>query len=143
MLITIWTKRDWRSFVKAKARHLLILVGVAPLILVSFASTAVTSQLADPVLEALGWDGQGVRTALTGLGLVTPIGVGLEPFWAGYLDEVIEMVDACWEMIQVVGHLDLPKVYAPVPEPLRDLERSSHALDDPGCHHVPGVKPRL
>jgi HisJ family histidinol phosphate phosphatase len=53
---------------------------------------------------------------------------GLEPFWAGYLDEVIEMVDACWEMIQVVGHLDLPKVYAPVPEPLRDLERSSHAL---------------
>jgi histidinol-phosphatase (PHP family) len=53
---------------------------------------------------------------------------GLEPFWAGYLDEVIEMVDASWEMIQVVGHLDLPKVYAPVPEPLRDLGRSSHAL---------------
>jgi histidinol-phosphatase (PHP family) len=53
---------------------------------------------------------------------------GLEPFWAGYLDEVIEMVDASWEMIQVVGHLDLPKLYAPVPEPLRDLERSSHTL---------------
>jgi membrane protein len=72
---------DPRSFVKAKARHLLILVGVAPLILVSFASTAVTSQLADPVLEALGWEGQGVRTALTGLGLVTGFLVDVLILW--------------------------------------------------------------
>jgi histidinol-phosphatase (PHP family) len=53
---------------------------------------------------------------------------GLEEFWAGYLDEVIEMVDASWEMIHVVSHLDLPKLFAPVPEPLRSLGTSSHFL---------------
>jgi HisJ family histidinol phosphate phosphatase len=53
---------------------------------------------------------------------------GLENFWAGYLDEVIEMVDATWEMIHVVSHLDLPKLFAPVPEPLRNLDSSSHSL---------------
>ena len=53
---------------------------------------------------------------------------GLERFWAGYLDEVIEMVDASWDMIHVVGHLDLPKLFAPVPEPLQDLASSSHFL---------------
>jgi histidinol-phosphatase (PHP family) len=53
---------------------------------------------------------------------------GLENFWAGYLDEVIEMVDASWEMIHVVSHLDLPKLFAPVPEPLRNLDSSSHSL---------------
>jgi HisJ family histidinol phosphate phosphatase len=53
---------------------------------------------------------------------------GLEPFWAGYLDEVIEMIDSCWPMIHVVGHLDLPKLFAPMPEPMRDLERSAHPL---------------
>ena len=53
---------------------------------------------------------------------------GLESFWAGYLDEVIEMVDASWEMIHVVSHLDLPKLFAPVPEPLRNLDSSSHFL---------------
>ncbi|OHD27589.1 MAG: hypothetical protein A2064_13500 [Spirochaetes bacterium GWB1_66_5] len=53
---------------------------------------------------------------------------GLENFWAGYLDEMIEMVDASWEMIHVVSHLDLPKLFAPVPEPLRNLDSSSHFL---------------
>ncbi len=53
---------------------------------------------------------------------------GLEALWAGYLDEMIEMIDMCWEMIHVVGHLDLPKLYAPVPEAMRDLEHSSHYL---------------
>ena len=53
---------------------------------------------------------------------------GLESFWAGYLDEVIEMVDASWDMIHVVSHLDLPKLFAPVPEPLRNLDSSSHFL---------------
>ncbi len=53
---------------------------------------------------------------------------GLEQFWAGYLDEVIEMVDTSWEMIHVVSHLDLPKLFAPVPEPLRSLDSSSHFL---------------
>jgi HisJ family histidinol phosphate phosphatase len=53
---------------------------------------------------------------------------GLEQFWAGYLDEVIEMVDASWEMIHVVSHLDLPKLFAPVPEPLQNLGSSAHFL---------------
>jgi histidinol-phosphatase (PHP family) len=53
---------------------------------------------------------------------------GLEPFWAGYLDEMIEMIDTSWEMIHVVGHLDLPKLYAPLPEAMKDVEHSSHFL---------------
>ena len=53
---------------------------------------------------------------------------GVEAFWDGYLNEVIEMIDSSWEMIHVVGHLDLPKLFAPVPEPLVDLEGSSHPL---------------
>jgi HisJ family histidinol phosphate phosphatase len=47
---------------------------------------------------------------------------GVEPFWAAYFDECIEMVDASWQMISVVGHLDLPKLYAPLPECLNDLD---------------------
>jgi len=47
---------------------------------------------------------------------------GLEPFWAAYFDECIEMVDATWQMISVVGHLDLPKLFAPLPACLRDLD---------------------
>jgi histidinol-phosphatase (PHP family) len=47
---------------------------------------------------------------------------GIEPFWAAYFDECIEMVDASWQMISVVGHLDLPKLHAPLPACLADLE---------------------
>lgn len=53
---------------------------------------------------------------------------GLEAYWAGYIEEVIEMITSCWNMIQVVGHLDLPKLHVPVPQPLLDLEHSSHYL---------------
>jgi histidinol-phosphatase (PHP family) len=47
---------------------------------------------------------------------------GVESFWAAYFDECIEMVDASWQMISVVGHLDLPKLHAPLPACLVDLE---------------------
>jgi histidinol-phosphatase (PHP family) len=47
---------------------------------------------------------------------------GIEPFWAAYFDEVIEMVDASWQMISVVGHLDLPKLHAPLPSCFSDLD---------------------
>ena len=47
---------------------------------------------------------------------------GVEPFWAAYFDELIEMVDASWQMISVVGHLDLPKLFAPLPACLADLD---------------------
>ena len=40
---------------------------------------------------------------------------GVEPFWAAYFDEMIEMIDASWRITSVVGHLDLPKLYAPLP----------------------------
>jgi histidinol-phosphatase (PHP family) len=40
---------------------------------------------------------------------------GVEHLWAAYFDEMIEMVDASWRFISVVGHLDLPKLYAPLP----------------------------
>jgi HisJ family histidinol phosphate phosphatase len=50
---------------------------------------------------------------------------GVEPFWAGYFDECIEMVDASWQMISVVGHLDLPKLHAPLPQCLSDLDAAS------------------
>lgn len=72
---------DPRSFVKAKARHLLILVCVAPLILVSFASTAVASQLSDPILDALGWNGEGIRAAITAGGLVMGFAVDVLILW--------------------------------------------------------------
>jgi HisJ family histidinol phosphate phosphatase len=53
---------------------------------------------------------------------------GIEPFWGEYLDEMIEMIDTSWEMIHVVGHLDLPKLYAPLPEAMKDVEHSAHFL---------------
>jgi histidinol-phosphatase (PHP family) len=45
---------------------------------------------------------------------------GVEQFWAGYFDEMIEMVDASWRFTSVVGHLDLPKLYAPLPSCLAE-----------------------
>lgn len=53
---------------------------------------------------------------------------GLENYWSGYIEEMIEMVDSSWEMIQVVGHLDLPKLFAPIPKPLTELDTSNHLL---------------
>ena len=45
---------------------------------------------------------------------------GVEQLWAGYFDEVIEMVDACWQYTSVVGHIDLPKLHAPLPSCLAE-----------------------
>ncbi|MDQ2177909.1 histidinol-phosphatase HisJ family protein [Marinifilum sp. D714] len=53
---------------------------------------------------------------------------GVENYWLGYIEELIEMIDTSWEMIQIVGHLDLPKLYAPIPKPLLELETSDHIL---------------
>lgn len=53
---------------------------------------------------------------------------GLDNFWMGYLDEMIEMVDGFGSMINVVGHLDLPKIFAPVPGVLQDIRKSDHPL---------------
>ena len=72
---------DPRPLVKAKARHLLILVCVAPLILISFAATGVATSLADPLLETLGWDGTGARTFITVVGLVLGFLVDVLILW--------------------------------------------------------------
>lgn len=53
---------------------------------------------------------------------------GVEELWASYLDEAIEMVDASWKGISVVGHLDLPKLYAPLPACLADLDAADDAV---------------
>ena len=45
---------------------------------------------------------------------------GVEQLWAGYFDEMIEMVDASWKFTSVIGHIDLPKLYAPLPSCLAD-----------------------
>jgi HisJ family histidinol phosphate phosphatase len=47
---------------------------------------------------------------------------GVEPFWAAYFDELIEMVDSSWQSISAVGHLDLPKLFAPLPACLTGLD---------------------
>ena len=53
---------------------------------------------------------------------------GLEEFWMTYLKEMMDMVDLSHDMIHVVGHLDLPKRYAKVPQSLIDPENSSDEL---------------
>ncbi|QEN04033.1 histidinol-phosphatase HisJ family protein [Thiospirochaeta perfilievii] len=53
---------------------------------------------------------------------------GLENYWLGYLDEMVEMLDATWDNIQVVGHLDLLKLYTPLPECFMDLDNSDEPV---------------
>ena len=52
----------------------------------------------------------------------------LEAYWNGYINEMIEMIECFGDMIQVVGHLDLPKLNVEVPEVLKNFESSSHPL---------------
>ncbi len=52
----------------------------------------------------------------------------LENYWNGYINEMIEMIESFGDMIQVVGHLDLPKLNVEVPEVLQNFESSSHPL---------------
>jgi membrane protein len=59
---------DPRKFLQAKTRHTLILLSIAPLVVVSFASVGLASSLIRPALEALDLDGGPVRAALVGVG---------------------------------------------------------------------------
>ena len=52
----------------------------------------------------------------------------LEAYWSGYFDEMIEMIESFGSMIQVIGHIDLPKLNVEVPEVLQNFETSSHPL---------------
>ena len=48
----------------------------------------------------------------------------VEDLWAGYLEEMMEMVDSSYKTIDVVGHIDLPKLYVGSPECFNNLNDS-------------------
>jgi len=52
----------------------------------------------------------------------------LEAYWNGYFNEMIEMIESFGDMIQVIGHIDLPKLNVEVPEVLQNFETSPHPL---------------
>jgi len=52
----------------------------------------------------------------------------LEAYWNGYFNEMIEMIENFGDMIQVIGHIDLPKLNVEVPEVLQNFETSTHPL---------------
>ena len=52
----------------------------------------------------------------------------LEAYWNSYFNEIIEMIEYFGDMIQVIGHIDLPKLNVEVPEVLQNFETSSHHL---------------
>ncbi|MDH3323094.1 MAG: histidinol-phosphatase HisJ family protein [Flavobacteriaceae bacterium] len=52
----------------------------------------------------------------------------LHAYWNSYFNEMIEMIESFGDMIQVVGHIDLPKLNVEVPEVLQNFETSSDPL---------------
>jgi uncharacterized BrkB/YihY/UPF0761 family membrane protein len=58
-----------------------VLLAVAPLVLVSFASASPTSSLLGPTLDAIGWDSALARAALIVVGLTVGFGVDVLILW--------------------------------------------------------------
>ncbi|MDG1730427.1 MAG: histidinol-phosphatase HisJ family protein [Algibacter sp.] len=52
----------------------------------------------------------------------------LEAYWDGYFNEMIQMIECFGDMIQIIGHIDLPKLNVDMPEALVDFETSAHPL---------------
>ena len=52
----------------------------------------------------------------------------LEAYWGGYFDEMTQMIESFGDMIQIIGHIDLPKLNVDMPEALVNFETSSHPL---------------
>lgn len=52
----------------------------------------------------------------------------LEAYWDGYFNEMIQMIECFGDMIQIIGHIDLPKLNVDMPETLVNFETSSHPL---------------
>ncbi|WP_194767636.1 histidinol-phosphatase HisJ family protein [Tamlana sp. I1] len=52
----------------------------------------------------------------------------LEAYWDGYFNEMIQMIESFGDMIQIIGHIDLPKLNVDMPEALVNFETSSHPL---------------
>ncbi len=52
----------------------------------------------------------------------------LEAYWDGYFNEMIQMIECFGSMIQVIGHIDLPKLNVDMPEALVNFRTSDHPL---------------
>lgn len=52
----------------------------------------------------------------------------LEAYWDGYFSETIQMIECFGDMIQIIGHIDLPKLNVDMPDALVNFETSSHPL---------------
>ncbi|WP_370479668.1 histidinol-phosphatase HisJ family protein [Tamlana flava] len=52
----------------------------------------------------------------------------LEAYWDGYFNEMIQMIECFGDMIQIIGHIDLPKLNVDMPEALVNFETSAHPL---------------
>ncbi len=52
----------------------------------------------------------------------------LEAYWDGYFNEMIQMIESFGDMIQIIGHIDLPKLNVDMPEALINFETSAHPL---------------
>lgn len=72
---------DPRNLLAGKARHLLVLIAVAPLVLVSFSSAALASTLIGPLLDAAGLRSGWTRGVLACGGLVLGYVVDVLVLW--------------------------------------------------------------
>lgn len=54
----------------------------------------------------------------------------LEEYWSRYFDEIMEMIEYSGDMIQVIGHIDLPKLNVDVPDAILNFETSIHPLSN-------------
>jgi membrane protein len=72
---------DPRSLVRGRARHLLILLGMAPLLLVSFSSAALASTLVGPLLDTVGLHSGWTLGVLASGGLVLGYTVDVLVLW--------------------------------------------------------------
>jgi HisJ family histidinol phosphate phosphatase len=57
----------------------------------------------------------------------------LEAYWDGYFNETIQMIECFGDMIQIIGHIDLPKLNVDMPDALVNFETSSHPLANKFC----------
>ena len=72
---------DPRNIVRGRARHLLVLLTVAPLLLISFSSAALASTLVGPLLDAAGLHSGWVQGMLVLGGLVLGYAVDVLVLW--------------------------------------------------------------
>ncbi|RUA10472.1 MAG: hypothetical protein DSY82_04740 [Flavobacteriia bacterium] len=52
----------------------------------------------------------------------------LDAYWNGYIEEMMEMIECFGNMIQIIGHIDLPKLNMEVPEAIKNFETSDAPL---------------